>query len=165
MGKIYTQSQLNNLARKIIAKNQYATIASADLKSNPWISPVAYCYDEKWNIYFISMPSSKHSQNLKHKKSATVAIFDSHQKWGVGVGLQIEADIIGVPIYIYPEIAKIYFWRDYPYGKVTLDMISDFAKLLMEKKKVYRFYKIVPKKIWMNDPNSSVDERVEINLY
>ena len=32
------------------------------------------------------------------------------------------------------------------------------------KKRLYRFYKITPSRIWMNDPNSEIDVRVGVSL-
>lgn len=57
-------TNLNQIAREIIKNNQYVTIASLDKDDSPWISPVAYTFDKQYNLYFLSMPNSRHSQNL-----------------------------------------------------------------------------------------------------
>src|SRR3989344_239935 len=51
---------LNKLAREVIEKNQYVTIATSDIHGKVWISPVVYTYDKDYNFYFLSMPSAKH---------------------------------------------------------------------------------------------------------
>jgi len=87
---------LNELAREIIKTNQYLTIASSDKKGSPWASAVVYSYDKDWNLYFLSIPSSNHCQNIKNREKVVVAIFDSHQLFGQGVGLQIEGEAVEV---------------------------------------------------------------------
>lgn len=162
MAKIITN--LNNLARKIIEKNQYISIASADRKGVPWISPVVYCYDVNWNIYFVSMPTSRHCSNLSTNNKVACAIFDSRQKWGEGVGLQIEANSEVLNLKESIRVSKIYALRKYPYGGINTKVATNFIKSMVLKGKQYKIYKITPTTIWMNDPNSRLDVRVKVDL-
>jgi len=155
---------LNQMARNIIKNNQYVSIATTDKLGNPWISPVAYSYDKNWNLYFTSLPDSKHCKNIKATKKVVCCIFDSHQLWGEGVGLQIEGVSEEVTLRNAIEATKIYSKRKYPYGKIKPGMIKFFLKELINKRTFYRFYKITPRVVWMNDPNSKIDIRVKINL-
>ncbi|OGM01885.1 hypothetical protein A2115_00345 [Candidatus Woesebacteria bacterium GWA1_41_8] len=152
---------LNKLARKIVETNQYLTMATSDKNGSPWTAAVVYSYDKDWNFYFVSIPSSKHCQNIENNKRVVVAIFDSHQLFGEGVGLQIEGEAIMVDIKDTPKVATIYFGRIYPYGKVTHNA-GQYIKRFMKKGELYRFYKIRPTKFWMNDPNSKIDLRVGV---
>lgn len=162
MAKIITN--LNKLARKIIEKNQYITIASSDKSGNPWISPVVYCFDENWNMYFVSMPTSKHCSNIKINKKIACAVFDSRQMWGQGVGLQFEAVSEVLNLRESIKVSKIYALRKYPFGGINTKIATDFIKSMVLKGKKYKIYKIIPTSIWMNDPNSRLDVRVKINL-
>lgn len=155
---------LNKLAKEIITNNQYVTISSVDEKGSPWISPVVYTYDKNWNLYFVSMPTSKHSSNIKENKNVALAIFDSHQLWGAGVGLQIEAEAEVLKLKDTPKVAKLYATRKYPYGGINTKIAMDFVKSMVFENKSYRIYKITPKIVWMNDPNSKVDVRTKIDL-
>lgn len=155
---------LNELARGIIKSNQYCTLATVDGEGNPWISPVAYVYDEKWNLYFVSMPASKHGKNISAKDNIAVSIFDSQQVWGDGVGLQIEAKIEIVSGVEVLRIATLYASRNYPYGGIKMDQAMEFIKSMVLEGKQYKIYKITPTVVWMNNPNSSTDERVQIDL-
>ena len=76
------------LARDIIEQNQYMTLGTTSPDGKPWVSPVVYAFDKNYNFYWISLPNSKHSQNITANKNISLAIFDSHQNWGEGVGLQ-----------------------------------------------------------------------------
>jgi len=155
---------LNKLAREIIENNQYVTIASSDNKGNPWISPVVYVYDANWNLYFVSMTNSRHCINIRENKRVAVAIFDSQQLWGEGVGLQIEAIAEAVNLKDSLKIAKIYGLRKYPYGGINTQRAMNFIKSMVFDGKKYKIYKIIPKTVWMNDPNSDIDVRVQIDL-
>jgi len=162
MKKIITD--LDKLAKKIIEKNQYVSIASTDKAGNPWISPVVYSYDDNWNLYFVSMPTSKHCKNIKNNKDVAIAIFDSHQKSGEGVGLQIEAKIELVKPNDLLSVAKISATRKYPCGGLDFKGTMNFIKSMILKGKKYRIYKIILKTVWMNNPNSKTDVRVKINI-
>ncbi|RJQ26864.1 pyridoxamine 5'-phosphate oxidase family protein [Candidatus Parcubacteria bacterium] len=153
---------LNKLAQRIIEQNQYMTIASSDKDGNAWVSPVVYAYDNDWNFYFVSIPNSKHCLNFKENNKISVAIFDSHQDWGEGIGLQIEGEIKKLKLTEISNAIKIYFKRNYPYGTIT----EAFGKGLknMLNKKLYRLYKLSSIRIWINNPNSDTDERAEVEL-
>lgn len=149
---------LNKLAREIFDTNQYMTIASSNKQGEPWASAVVYAFDKNSNLYFLSLPSSKHSQNIKGNKNVVVTIFDSHQLWGQGVGLQVEGWGSEVNISESAEALKIYFDRNFPYGNS-----GNYKEEFTSEGSDYKFYKITPKKIWMNDPNNEIDRRVEVH--
>lgn len=155
---------LSKLARNIIEGNQYITIATTDKSGQPWISPVAYTYDKDWNFYFLSMPTSKHCTNISENKHVALAIFDSTQLWGEGVGLQIQAEAIALNIRSYPKAINLYSLRRYPYGGINTSRAMKFAKSMVLEGNIYKIYKIVPKTVWMNDPNSDKDLRIKVDL-
>lgn len=155
---------LNKLARDIIQNNQYMNIATSSRGGTPWVSPVVYVYDKDWNLYFVSMLTSKHCMNIKINNKVAVAIFDSTQLWGDGVGLQIEGESEVVSLKDSVKIAKIYGLRKYPYGGINTKQAMNFIKSMVFDGKKYKIYKITPKVVWMNDPNSNVDVRTKIDL-
>lgn len=129
---------------------------------NPWVSPVVYAYDKNWNFYFVSIPDSRHCLNMRANKSIAMAIFDSKQKLGEGIGLQMEGIVNEVKLTELPKAALIYFKRKYPFGRMRHTFDTALKKLLNDK--LYRFYKIIPSKIWINDPESRIDVRIQIRL-
>jgi uncharacterized protein YhbP (UPF0306 family) len=157
-------NKFNRLARKIAEKNQYLSLATVDSNNNPWISPVCYTLDESGNFYFVSLPGSHHSVNIKNNKNVAFSIFDSHQKWGLGIGLQIEGNIKLLSIKESMPICKLYIKRKYPYPNIDLRIAQKFIKKLFKTKKIYRFYKLTSKTVWMNNPYSELDERIEVKL-
>ena len=147
----------SKLAREIIEKNQYLVLSS------PWISILCYAYDEEFNFYFISMPNSKHCTNISLNNNVSFAIYDSHQNFGEGVGLQIEGKVSLVPLSETPQTIKLYLSRSWPYKNSQMEIyLKGFQKVLKDQS--YRAYKISPTKIWMNDPKQLIDVRVEVKL-
>lgn len=110
------------------------------------------------------MTSSKHCKNIESNKDVAVAIFDSQQTWGEGVGLQIEAKVETVKLKDIPKIIKLYAFRKYPFGGINTDRALKFSKSMVLERKSYKIYKIIPKTVYMNDPNADTDIRVKINL-
>lgn len=156
--------KLNRMARCIIRSNEYTTLATVDAHGKPWASIVAYAFDRSWNIYFVSIPKSKHGQHIQRRKLVTCTIFDSGQDWGKGVGLQIEARCKIIANSDFEHVSRVYFNRKYPFGVVEPETKKYFKKSLESTNSLYKFYKITPKTVWMNNPYSKEDERIKIDL-
>ena len=91
------------------------------------------------------------------------AIFDSHQAFGEGVGLQIEGIVKPVSLIQSPYAISVYISRDWPFINNNIKTyLAGFQKVL--KNRTYKAYRITPTKVWMNDPNSNIDVRVEVKL-
>jgi len=155
-------SDLNQLAKKIVENNEYLALATVDAEKSVWICIICYAQDKDFNFYFASIDTSRHSKNISKNKAVSFAIYDSRQDWGTGVGLQIEGTVEKVKPREISKATATYFSRKYPYGKVSGVFAEEFKKLL--QKKTYSFYKITPTRIWINNPNANVDERVEVKL-
>lgn len=153
---------LNKLSRDIIESNQYMVIGTVDAAGKPWVSPVVYAHDKEWNFYFVSIPSSRHGKNIGKQGKVAVAIFDSRQRSGEGVGVQLDAVAEMLPLSESVSAARVYFTRKYPYGKIRQVFLLAFKRLI--ERKLYRFYKVTPKKVYLNDPNADTDVRVEVKL-
>jgi len=156
-------TNLNQLAREIVKNNQYLTLGTSDKNGNAWVSPVVYACDSDFNFYFISLPNSKHIKNLINNSQVTFAIFNSRQMFGEGVGLQIEGIVKQVPLIQLPKMISIYITRKWPYMNNKIKVyLTGFQHLL--KNHTYKAYKIIPNRVWMNDPNSEIDVRIEVKL-
>lgn len=154
-------TDFNKLAKEIIEKNQYITLSTIGTDGKVWASPVVYAYDKKYCLYFASIPSSRHCQNLSKNNQISVAIFDSHQLCGEGVGIQAEAKVEQISNLKALPAAKICFGRKYPYGNSLVGSIATHFKSFLSKG-LYRFYKITLTKVYINNPNIEHDERVEV---
>lgn len=55
-----------------------------------WVNPVYFAYDGDFNLYFISMPASRHMQNIGAGAPVAVAIYSTDQPPGSDVrGIQL----------------------------------------------------------------------------
>ena len=155
-------NDLKKLTKEIIENNQYLALSTVGNDGKPWTCILAYSYDEDYNFYFVSLPTSKHSLNSESTKNVSFSIYNSTQGFGLGVGLQIEGIVNKVEKENVEEVENIYFSRKYPYGDLSNDFTDSLRKLIVQG--TYNFYKLTPIHVWINNSNSDKDERVEINL-
>lgn len=80
-----------------------------------WTCPVLFAYDNKLNLYFISMLSSKHMQNIKKDGQVTVAIYST--KFGVDddvFGIQMVGKATVLPDADVERAYDVYYGRKFP---------------------------------------------------
>lgn len=146
-----TQQQRNQLARDIIKSNIYLTLGTTD--GEPWVAPVYYCVDDKYNFYFMSQMDSLHSQHILNNPVVAFAIFDSHQKEGTGNGVQGKG--------------RAYLLKEEEWDEALRWYHTTFIELTKEDlaNSPYHFFKIIPETFYILDPDEKhVDKRVEVNL-
>lgn len=81
--------QVTEIVRDIVKDNTYLTLATSD-SGGPWCAPVQYVSDDDLNLYFVSLPESRHMTHVMTNPSVAVAIFDSQQPPFTSRGVQIE---------------------------------------------------------------------------
>ena len=137
--------------RKIIAENQYMTLATSD-GDRPWGAPVQFCCDENLDSYLVSLPTSLHAQHIAENPTVAMAIFDSRQPPFTGRGLQVDG------------IAAVYSEQENPFATVGgLDMPVDLQALVPG----YVAYKVQAQRFYV--PRAHLegvlrDERVEVQM-
>lgn len=142
-----------------MSENQYMSLATASA-AVPWVAPVAYAFDEEYNMYFMSLPTAKHCRNIEANSIVSVAIFDSRQEFGVGIGLQILGNAQKLSFKNAYTLFKCYFQRNWPFGGLkNLAELKKFIKLYD-----YRLYRVVPKEIWVTDPTKEYDKRIRVRV-
>lgn len=149
-----------SLAKEIIRDNQYLSLGTVGDKGMPWVSPVAYCFDKKFNLYFMSLPSSRHIQNILLNSNASGAIYDSQQLFGQGRGVQFEGNVFEVSKIKQTTVLNLYFGRKWPFG--NLSSVADFKRFFKVFK--YRFYKMELTGVWVTDVSKDYDARIKITL-
>ena len=146
-----TQEKLNQLAKDIIKRNIYLTLATAD--KEPWAAPVYYAVDDYYNFYFISQMHSRHTGHILKNHRVAFAIFDSHQKEGTGNGVQGEGKAY---LLSGGELKEAFKWYKTTYVSMTKESFSGDAP--------YRFFKIIPEKFYVLDPDAPVDKRIAVEF-
>jgi uncharacterized protein YhbP (UPF0306 family) len=144
-------------AKKIISDNIYMTIATATSDGIPWISPLFFAYDEKYNLYWVSEKNSKHSNLIRNNPKIAIVIFDSTAPIGDGDGVYLEATAEELSdVHTIKVAMKIYNPRltteEYKIKKI--ENVTNKAE--------WRIYKATPKKISTLMENS--DTQIEVNL-
>lgn len=62
-------------AKYIIENNIFMVIATADSSGKPWVSPVGFTFDDKYNLYWVSYKNALHSKNIKSRPEVAITIF------------------------------------------------------------------------------------------
>lgn len=145
------KKSLRAIAKNIIQDNQYLSLATSDKKGKPWVSPVYYCCDDKYNFYYASQVNSVHSKNIFRNPTVAYAIFNSTVPEGKGLGLQIAGK------------AQIVQEKELPQALPYYHSLFVTAEMLT-KKGPYKLFKIIPQKIFIQDPEAKVDRRVAVKL-
>jgi nitroimidazol reductase NimA-like FMN-containing flavoprotein (pyridoxamine 5'-phosphate oxidase superfamily) len=79
-------------ARRIIAANNYLTLATADRDGRPWASPVYYTPDGGTDLYWVSRPGSRHSGNIAGRPEVGIVIYDSRVPLGAAEAVYLTAE-------------------------------------------------------------------------
>lgn len=154
-----------NIAKEIIEKNIYLTLATSDKKGTPWISPVVFAYDLNYNFYWCSEKKSRHSTLIKQNSRVAVVIFDSSIPEGEGNGVYIVGKAQEVKKKELPYVISVVYNRkkkDTPYKKFRNS--SDFSA-----NSPWRMYKLLPHTFWtlkdsVKVKGYPVDRRAEVKL-
>lgn len=149
-----------DLAKQIIEKIPYITLATVDEKGMPWNAPVFAAYDKDYNFYWGTHVDSQKARNIKKNENVFITIYDSTVTPGDGTGVYIKA--VAKELTDPQEItfAHKLIWDRHvvPYWK--LEEVQGTAPI--------RLYKAIPEKVWMNGEGEKdghyIDTRVEIQL-
>lgn len=151
-------------AQKIIADNIYMTIATSSLDGRPWISPVFFAFDQKYNLFWVSNKDSLHSNLIANNPHVAIVIFDSQAPEGKGDGVYFEAKVN-----ILADEKEIQHAMDVLNRRVTKEefRVKNLEQVTADG--VWRVYQAVPIKVSTLTEGESldgqyVDKRVEIDL-
>lgn len=88
------------LVRSVLEKGHLMSLATVD-EAGPWVSDLVYVFDDALNIYWLSMPDTRHSQALlgSPKVAATITISTRSKEPNealqiAGTAEKIEGDIL-----------------------------------------------------------------------
>jgi nitroimidazol reductase NimA-like FMN-containing flavoprotein (pyridoxamine 5'-phosphate oxidase superfamily) len=79
-------------AKRIIDRNVYMTLATADAEGRPWASPVWFAHEDYARFVWVSKPEARHSRNLAARPQVGIVIFDSTVGQGEAEGVYVEAE-------------------------------------------------------------------------
>ena len=79
------------LARAILDASLYMTLGTADESGRPWVSPVYYAADGYQDVFWVSSPEARHSENIAARPDVSLVVFDSHARIGEGQAVYMTA--------------------------------------------------------------------------
>lgn len=110
----------------------------ATSKNNqPWVASVYFAYDNLWNLYWISRPARRHSEEIKDNEKVAGTIVLPHTHGEKARGLQFQ----GIAKQLKGEEAK----RGMEcYSKCYPDVPAEKIRAIAEGKESHVFYCISP---------------------
>ena len=154
------------IAKQVIEKVKYITVATCNNEGQPWNTPVYAAYDENYNFYWTSYKGNQHSINIRDNPKIFIVIYDSTGGIGNKTGVYIQAKA-----YELSELEDIRTARSYTQGRKG-KKVDDPRKFVGDQPR--RVYIAQPQKIWVNDATiteSKLEEaefirdyRIEIKL-
>jgi hypothetical protein len=150
----------NQKIKEALDRTEFMVISTVGLDGS-WTCPVQFGYSETLDLYFKSMPGSKHVQNLLQDPRMSIAIVKTErfpdrevlglQLKGVGKRLTSRAEV--------EEAARCCYGRDprkIDYKTKIDEHLGDSAE--------WNFFKITPTELWCFDSRMFGEERVQVDL-
>jgi nitroimidazol reductase NimA-like FMN-containing flavoprotein (pyridoxamine 5'-phosphate oxidase superfamily) len=149
----------NQKVKEALDRTEFMAMSTVG-EDGSWTNPVQFGYDEKLNLYFKSMPHSRHMEYLAKDPRISVAIFKTERfpdREVLGLQLAGMAQILTERENV-EQACKHYYGRD-PRG---FDYRTKVDEHLGKSK--WKFVKIAPNEAWCFDPREFGEERMEIDL-
>lgn len=135
------------LVKTFLGEHNTMTVATVGPWGEPQAAAVFYAADEQLNLFYLSSPTSRHSQNLMHHARVAATVHADGQAWQEIRGLQIEGTVQQVegPLML-AQAARTYAAR-YDFLRGLLGDAADGPAALRGPVAGSRFYVLKP--AWM----------------
>lgn len=145
-----------DIARAVLDANSYMTLATADASGLPWACPVWFATEDYRELYWVSAPSARHSQNLAVRPTLSIVVFDSTAQPLAGQAVYLTATAAQVP---EPDLERglgVFSRASVRAGLAAwgLDRVTGDARL--------RLYRAVATEHYILDPDASIDVRIPV---
>ena len=140
-------------ARRVIAANDYMTLATADRDGRPWATPVWFAERDGREFVWVSRPGARHSLNIADRPEIALAIFDSTVTPGEGVGVYVEAVAEQVDEVGRADALAVYSARSVARG------IREWQESDVAGSAPHRIYRARAMHVWVLDEH---DQRVPV---
>ena len=81
----------DDIARAILSGASYVVLATADADGVPWASPVWFAMEGYRELYWVSYPGARHSENIAVRPQIAMVVFDSTVPPSTGQGVYMTA--------------------------------------------------------------------------
>jgi nitroimidazol reductase NimA-like FMN-containing flavoprotein (pyridoxamine 5'-phosphate oxidase superfamily) len=149
-----------DIARAALVAGVYVVLATADADGSPWASPVWFATEDNRQLYWVSDPRARHSQNIAVRPRIAMVVFDSTVTPGTGQGVYMTAtaERLSEPAAIEQGMA-VFSRESRRQGDEQaweVDRVTGQARL--------RLYRASVHEHWILDPDATIDVRVRVRL-
>jgi uncharacterized protein YhbP (UPF0306 family) len=155
-------------AKRVIEKNFFMTVSTADIDGSPWISPLYYAFDDSYTFYWYSSKLTKHSGIITRNNRVAVTIFNSNLTENDLGGVFFTGKAYELDEKELSHALDVYFTRTFPHDPDSKQqMIARPNDFLGDS--ALRMYKFVPEKVYVTGEATKwngkwIDVRTEIDL-
>ncbi|HWH99476.1 MAG TPA: pyridoxamine 5'-phosphate oxidase family protein [Propionibacteriaceae bacterium] len=147
----------DDIARAVLDAGSYVVLATADADGVPWASPVWFATENYRELYWVSYPGARHSQNIEVRPQIAMVVFDSTVPSGTGQGVYMAATAEQLTDSTAIEAGIGVFSREslrQGDEEWQLDRVTGEARL--------RLYRASVQEYWILDPYVPLDVRVNV---
>jgi hypothetical protein len=147
----------DDIAREILGARSYVVLATADDQGVPWATPVWFAMEDPAELFWVSYPAARHSQNIGVRPQVGMVVFDSTVAPGSGQGVYMSAVAEQLTDPNAIERGIVIFSRASVRegaGAMSLDDVTGQARL--------RLYRAHVQESWILDPDSPHDVRIGV---
>jgi nitroimidazol reductase NimA-like FMN-containing flavoprotein (pyridoxamine 5'-phosphate oxidase superfamily) len=147
----------DDIAREVLGACSYVVLATADARGVPWATPVWFAMEDYPELYWVSHPGARHSQNIAVRPQIAMVVFDSTVAPGSGQGVYMTATAEQLPDRRAAERGIGVFSRASVRDAAEewdVDRVTGQARL--------RLYGATVHESWILDPDSPLDVRVGV---
>jgi Pyridoxamine 5'-phosphate oxidase len=148
----------DDIARAILDAGRYMVLATANADGVPWPSPVWFAMEDYRELYWVSFPGARHSQNIAMRPQIAMVVFDSTVLPGTGQAVYMIAiaEQVTDPSAVDHGIGVVSRVSvRHGAGAFGPDQVTGEARL--------RLYRANVREFWILDPDSPFDVRVEVS--
>lgn len=127
----------------------------------PWAATVFYASDDL-NLYFFSVPESRHSQNLAANSRVAVTIQEDYKDWRGIKGIQLEGTGLLVDSVLEKTKAMAVYARKYP--EIIKLFTTPSSGVFYQAFLKVKFYRVVPERVFFIDNEQGFGKRRELAL-
>jgi uncharacterized protein YhbP (UPF0306 family) len=81
-GRRITSDRLARVARRLLSASTLCALATVGPGGRAHVNTMYFAAGSGWDLVWLSAPESAHSRNVRAKRSAAIAVYDSRQRWG-----------------------------------------------------------------------------------
>src|SRR5262245_24713641 len=96
--------ELRDMARRVLEGNRYMVLGTVEDDGSPRLSPVYFTPARYRDLYWVSSPDARHSQNVRARPEVQIVVFDSSSLPNRSEAVYVAATAREVPAAELPDV-------------------------------------------------------------